>query len=444
MIANKVIKIENIQWDRCTRNGSVRIGNKNLPFHTYSPSLQSLQDITIYMDAIKNHPDESTNAKMMTFRLIDADKTVKPLMKKVNSKQLNLHGQYSSQFEKDVVESIPIIVDPCMDYTWYKQHRDKLSQIPALPKELRNLISELIRNDKKEKDKKTSKSEAFQKQKELYEKFWFGLLSDPKKLADVVTRMLELQNAFGADIGIPPVPSIYSPKLLDVAKQINKISKAVWTGENCATYLPFTPEIMHLEEQIKLILEYLKTVDSKFIIIKIKNLELDKATYIYQRDMFKKILETINGIKKYKNDDRVFVLLEAGLQFYPAIAGGFDVVSTSLRALDKDGGFGRNKNEGNGGWYDPRHLVIRPFQDVKKMFDLNGGLPCQCPICKTMKKIPKRDEWNRQRREHYIYSASHLSQEVSKFVGEQRIELAIEKLSKSALSNFKRILPFVS
>ena len=444
MIANKIIQIGKTKWDRCTRNGSVRIGNKNLLFHTFSPLLQSSQDLMTYLEAFKSYPDQLSNAKMMTFRIIEADKTISALLEKANSKQLNLHEQHSHQFEKDVVESIPILIDPCMDYTWYKQHREELSQIPALPKELRSLISSLIRIDKREQPKKLTKAEAFQQQKIIYEDFWLGLLAEPKKLADVVTRMLELQNAFGADVGLPPVPPIYSPKLLDVAKQINKISKAVWTGENCATYLVLTPEIMHSEGQIKLILDYLKNVDSKFIVIKVKNLELDKVSYVYERDMFKKILETINGIKKYKNDDRVFVLLEAGLQFYPAMSGGFDVVSTSLRALDKDGAFGRSANEGHGGWYDPKYLVVRSFQDVKKMFELNGGLPCQCPVCSNMKEVGKRNVWNQKRREHYIYSASYLSQEISNFVDQQRIELAIEKLSKSALSNFKRLLPFVS
>ena len=444
MIANKIIKINKVRWDRCTRNGSVRIGNKILPFHTWSPSLQSAQDTVTYIEALKSYPGELANAKMMTFRLIDSEKTIVPLIEKARSKQLNLHGQHSFQFEKDVVESIPILIDPCMDYTWYKQQREKLSQVSMLPRELKNLVSLLLKIDKQEQTKKFSKSDALQKQKKLYENFWHGLLLEPKKLANVVTRMLELQNAFGADVGLPPVPPIYSPKLLEVAKQINKISKAVWTGENCATYLVLTPEIMHSEEQIKLILDYLKDTDSKFIVVKIKNLELEKVSYVYERDMFKKILETAIGVKKYKDDDRVFVLLEAGLQFYPAMAGGFDVVSTSLRALDKDGAFGRSKNEGNGGWYDPKYLVVRSFQDVKKMFDLNGGLPCQCPVCSKMKKIPKRNEWNQKRREHYIHSASRLSNEISSFVEEQKIELAIEKLSKSALSNFKHLLPFVS
>ncbi|KEQ55903.1 hypothetical protein AAA799E16_01548 [Marine Group I thaumarchaeote SCGC AAA799-E16] len=92
---------------------------------------------------MKSYPDELTNAKMMTFRLIESEKTIVPLMEKANSKQLNLHGQHSFQFEKDVVESIPILLDPCMDYTWYKQHREELSQIPTLPF---NLYVRIIKN----------------------------------------------------------------------------------------------------------------------------------------------------------------------------------------------------------------------------------------------------------------------------------------------------------
>ena len=442
MIANKTIKIARTEWDRCTRNGSVRIGNKTLLFHTFAPSLQNGQDVEIYLELLRINPSSLKNAKMMTYRIFDMHKTIVPLLEKVKSKQHTLFDKHQFQHEQDIVESTPMLIDPCMEYTWYTHHTEKLLQIPKLPRELRNLVTTLTSNNIQKQSKKIDKSEEFQRRKSAYEDFWYGLYENPTRLADVVTRMLELQHALGSDIGLPPVPPIHEPKIFDVVKQINRISQAVWAGENCATYLVLTPEIMYNEEQIDVILDYLKNTSSKFIVVKIKNLELDKSSRIRERDMFKKILKTINDIKKSKNDERVFVLLESGLQFYPAMAGGFDVVSTSLRALDKDGMFGRSINSGYGSWYDPKYLVVRSFQEVKKMLEIGNGLPCMCSACSAVKTIGNQNDWNKKRREHYIYSVSHLANEIDNFVARQRIELAVEKLSKSALANFKHMLSF--
>ena len=444
MIANKKIQFEKSKWDRCTRNGSARIGTKSLLYHTFSPLLKSPSDVDVYLKSLKTNSAELKHAKMMIFPLIESHKTIMPLLGKASSKQLNLYGQLSNQFEKDVVESIPIVIDPCMEYTWYKQCRENLSQVARLPKELQTLLSTLLRLDKQLSEKRISKPEYNQKSKNIFEQFWLGLIKDPKKMTNVITRMLDIQNSLGSDIGLPPVPPVYSPELLEVTKLINKISQAIWVGENCATYLVLTPELLYSDVQMKMVIDYLRKTTSKFIVIKIKYLALDKVSYINQREMFKQLMESINGIKQFNNDERIFVMLEAGIQFYPALAGGFDVVSTSMSSLDMDGKFGRSINHGFGSWYDPKFLTIRSFQDVKKLLRLHGVLPCHCPICPNIKEIKKRKEWNNFRRQHYLYTTSALAQEIDNFVDKQKIELVQEKISKSALSNFKRMLPFVS
>lgn len=441
MISNKEIKVDNAKWDRCTRNGIVNIGNKRAYCHTFSPLITSNDELTSYFENVILNPSELRLTKMLVFRLIDAENTIEPILQRIHQRTL----YNTSTSEKDIVESTPIVIDPSLDYTWYSRYTEVLSKDQRIPKEIRRLAEKLLKIDTEKEAGKIDRSEAFHQRKRTYEAFWLDLVKDPKKLVDVVTQMLNVQHALGADIGLPPVPVIYSPELFEVAKKINNIAQAVWAGENCATYLILSPECMKMEVFLKQIMEYLKTVKSKVVVLKIKNLELDKVSYVFQRRMFKEMLESINHIKHSSNDEKVFMMLEAGYQMYPALAGGFDFVSTTLRALDKDqGGFGANDAKGFGGWFDPKYLVVRPIRDVRKMLENGNGLPCGCEICRNIAVINNKDDWNRLRRLHYLYTVARFCEELNQYVTSQRMELSVEKLSQSALSNFKKMLPFVS
>lgn len=439
MISNKRLTIEEAKWDRCTRNGFLRVGTKRVLLHTLSPLITN-SDFIPYFDNLKQHPSESKHARMMTFKIFELDKTLKPLLQSIN--QTTLEGGHAFAFEKDIVETTPILIDPCMEYTWYSPFRKKLSTNKDIPIEIRRLALKILAIDKKMKEGDLTKPEGYAKSKIEYEKFWLDLAKDKKKLSEVVTKILGLQNSLQADIGLPPVPAVYSRELLDVTIQINKIAQAIWVGENCATYVVLTPQWLKSEELVDLLINYLKSVESKFIVLKIKNLELDKVTFVYQRQMFKKIMEAINSIK-HKDEEKAFMLLEAGYQMYPAIAGGFDFVSTSLKGLDKDGGGFSPDANGFGGFFSPKHLVVLPWRDVKIMF-ANGGLKCSCEVCRSITSIPSKKDWNKLRRMHYMLAVSRMLEDINKFVVDQRMELAIEKLSLSELSNFKRMLPFIS
>lgn len=441
MISNKPLKVEEPEWDRCTRNGFLRIGRKRVPFHTLAPLIVNNDyDFIPYLDNLKQHPSESKHARMMTFRIFDVNNTLRPMLQSIN--QTDLEGNLAYEFEKELIETAPIIIDPCMEYTWYSHFRKALSTNKDAPIEIRKLASQILAIEKKVEENELTKSEGFVKEKIVYEKFWLDLAKDKKKLSDVVTKILDFQNALHADIGLPPVPLVYSPELLKITEQINKIAQAIWVGENCATYIVLAPQWLKSEGLVKILIDYLKTVESKFVVLKIKNLELDKVSYVYQRRMFKKILEEINGIKQ-NNEEKVFMLLEAGYQLYPAIAGGFDFVSTSLRGLDKDGGGFSTDSEGRGGFFHPKNLVVLPWRDVRVMF-ANGGLNCGCEICRGITDIPDKDEWNILRRRHYMLAVSRMFEDINKYVIDKRIELALQKLSLSELSNFKRMLPFIS
>ncbi len=441
MISNKRLNVEEPKWDRCTRNGYLRVGTKRVPLHTLAPLITSYDyDFVPYFDNLKQHPSESKHAKMMTFRMFELHKTLKPLLQSIN--QTTLDGELAYAFEKDIIETTPILIDPCMEYTWYSHFRKILSTNKDIPIEIRRLALKLLSIVKKVEEGEITKSEGYVKQKSEYEKFWLGLVKDKKKLSEIVTKILGLQNSLQSDIGLPPVPAVYSSELLEVTIQINKIAQAVWVGENCATYVVLTPHWLKSEELVDLLIKYLKSVESKFIVLKIKNLELDKVTFVYQRRMFKKIMEAINAIKQ-NDEEKVFMLLEAGYQMYPAMAGGFDFVSTSLRSLDKDGGGFSSDSEGYGGFFSPKHLVVLPWRDVKIMFT-NDGLTCSCEICRSITSIPSKRDWNKLRRMHYMLAVSRMLEDLNKFVIDQKMELAIEKLSLSELSNFKRMLPFIS
>ena len=440
MISNKPLNIEKSEWDRCTRNGSLIIGNKRVLFHTWSPLISSSDDFALYRDILKQHPDKSKYAKMMVFRIFGINNTIKPLLQSIN--QTSLNGQFAYQSDKNIIETTPILIDPCMEYTWYSSFRKALSTNKYIPLEIRRLSSKMLDIEKQMKQGAITKSAGYVKYKIEYEKFWLGLVDDKKKLSEIVTKILGLQNSLQADIGLPPVPAVYSPELLKVTEQINKIAHAIWFGENCAAYVVLTPQWLKDEKLVDLLIQYMKSIKSKFFVLKIKNLELDKVTYVYQRRMFKKILEAINTIKQ-SDDEKVFLLLESGYQMYPAIAGGFDFVSTTLKGLDKDvGGFSPD-SEGRGGFFSPKHLVVLPWRDVKVMFN-NGGLKCNCEACYNITNIPPKNTWNRLRKMHYMFVVNGMLGDVNKFVADRKIELAIEKLSLSELSNFKRMLPFIS
>lgn len=445
-IKGEPVKVFNVRPDRCARQCDLVIGRKKVALPVIAPLAITKNDAEVVIDFIKAQPQESLHLQMLVTRLIDSDKTIAPILRllthaRLGQRDLDGHRAYSDLDQ--LVRNTPIMIDPCTEYTWYEMYRKELATNPNVPLEIRKLAERIEAYADQAADGKISKTEFNEKQAEEYEKFWLGLLNDEKLLADIVTKMLDIQHGLSADIGLPPVPAVYSLELLEVTKRINHYARHIWSGENCAAYVMVTPEFGEDEDLIKALNTYLEEIENNIIVIKFKNLELHKVSYILQRRLYKSVMETILKIKK-KSKDKVFVLLEAGYQIYPSIAGGFDIVSTSLRGYDKDMKGGRPENEGLGGWFDPKYLVFRSIRDVRLMLKSNSNsLKCSCPVCTSIKTI-NRKEWNTQRRYHYLFALSKIMTDLCSFIDSKRMELARSKLADSALSNFKTMLPLVS
>jgi hypothetical protein len=157
------------------------------------------------------------------------------------------------------------------------------------------------------------------------------------------------------------------------------------------------------------------------------------------------LLNDIIQIKHDKKDERVFVLLEAGLQLYAAAAGGFDIVSTSISGFDGDWIFRPNdKKDTINGWFDMDKLFFRNDRFIRKKLENGGFKHKDCPACKSITdyESAKRD-WHDKKRIHYLVCLNQLFSRLYGYIDDQRIELAKTDIARSEVSNLKNILPLM-
>jgi hypothetical protein len=301
------------------------------------------------------------------------------------------------------------------------------------------------------KKKKEERKKYQQKKKEIHEGFWRSMLAEPdkRKLQKLVSDTLDAESNSNADIGLPPVPVIDSLEKLEWTQEINRIALAYWPKngpqDNCATYLILAPEVLSNEFLMEKIIEYIRSVESKFIVFKFKNLELDTRGKVDEKELFKKLLEAIIQIKHEKNEDRIFVLLEAALQFYAAAAGGFDIVSTSISGYDGDWAFRpTEKTDTINGWFDIDKLFFRNDRFIRKKLENGGFKHKDCPSCRSITDYAsaKRD-WHDKKRIHYVICVNQLFARLYGYIDNQKIELAKSDLARSEISNLKQVLPLM-
>jgi hypothetical protein len=170
---------------------------------------------------------------------------------------------------------------------------------------------------------------------------------------------------------------------------------------------------------------------------------LDRRDKVDETLRMKDLLETISKIKHEHKDDKVFVALEAGVQNYLFAVGGFDIVSTSMTGFDGDFPFRRfNKNALNG-YLDITTMLLRDDKYVRMILANAGFLHDGC-VCSTVADYnAARVDWYDIRREHFERRMDELYTQVEEFVGQRKIELGKDRLSKSRLSNLKQALPYL-
>jgi hypothetical protein len=451
MMKAQKVSIRNVKWDRPARKAIITIGNKELLNLSFGPSVSTEGEMEVYKNLVGT--ETLDHVHVVVTKLFSVNKTIKPLIEKasnaaIDSDNYTMKNTYLTNF----LESVTIIIDPATDSLEYEAHTKELSTSEDVPFELRKIAKKILKiKPLKFKKKKEERKKYRLKKKETYEGYWRALLAEPnkRKLQKLISDTLDAESKSNADVGLPPVPVIDSLEKLEWTKEINRIALAYWPKngpqDNCATYLIIAPEVLSDEFLVDQIIEYIGSVDSKFIVFKFKNLELDTRGKVDEKEFFKKLLNAIVQIKHEKKDERVFVLLEAGLQFYAAAAGGFDIVSTSISGHDGDWIFRPSERTDTiNGWFDMEKLFFRNDRFIRKKLENGGFRHKDCPACKgiTDYASAKRD-WHDKKRIHYVVCVNQLLTRLYGYIDQQKIELAKSDLARSEVSNLKHILPLL-
>lgn len=437
MITGLPVRVETTRLDRCSRSGSVQFGKKRVMFPSICMLLASAsQDVRPYIESRTVHPSDTARAPMIIARHTDRAVLDSLLW---SAGQTTLSGSPAVLSQQDLLGATPMIIDPCTEYTWYGYRREELADDLDTPVEIRRLARSMHNSLSRNKNH-TPNPNLDPGRRDLHDKFWHGLLRDDSAAPSIVSKMLAVQYNRHADIALPPVPAAYDDRLLDVSDKINRLARAVWTGDNCAYYIIVTPELFANESYIDALIHIIRSSSARLTVLKFKNHTLEQVPKVVERLMLRKILEAINEAKS-SDPSRIFILLEAGHAMYPAAAGGFDIVSTGMTGIDYET-VGYARGSGHGSYYSPRDMTVLKWSVAKKMLAGNG-LPCSCEVCRRMKPNPSRNEWNFQRRSHYVHCTSRMLADLTRLVGEQKMELAKQRISKSAISNFAGSLPYI-
>lgn len=221
---------------------------------------------------------------------------------------------------------------------------------------------------------------------------------------------------------------------------MNRVGKATWKDGECLINVILEQACIFNSDFMQEVSSFIDSEDSNAT-IKIKNFNLLRST-MAEKDRYRQFMESLAEIRKRRN--KLTILLEAGPQALPSAVLGFDIVSTSMRALDRGGKFGKSKAKGWGGYYDRKWLIVRSIFEVREMFENNGHkLSCPCPACKPITSLEEitKDFWNASRRKHYLFTMDDLMEELRQHVRNRRIELAFNRINDSELCPLKKLIP---
>jgi len=443
-LSNPVFKFKVSSVDE-DRYGWVRVaslGQRKLLTPVFLTLIKGESDFETYIDFMNTYKVDHLGACIIP--IIFARSTTEQKIAKLKElkKQNRLEGGLASESLENFFDKTLVAIDPYTEYPHFEFEATllKMSTSLAIPDSYRELATRIYDFGQENKgDKKAVISFA----ERNYVDFYLGLKSDPAKRTTFVKDFMNSESARGASIGIPSVPFVsykYKDDLLDILKELTRISKALWKGGECLTYIPLEQRCLSDAEFMDRIASYIETEESHYA-IKVKNFDLIRSDAMTRESFF--AFET--RLQRYRKEkSKLGILLEAGPQAIPCSIYGFDMVSTSLRALDRDGAFGRSDAKGRGGYYDPVWLMVRPYKEIKQVFINRGNkLPCSCAVCKSITDLDAltKDFWNSARRKHLLLTMNALMTEFTLNVKDRRIDLSYDRIVKSELCPLKRIIP---
>jgi hypothetical protein len=268
---------------------------------------------------------------------------------------------------------------------------------------------------------------------------------DPSKRIRLVSNYLDIEQQCGSDYFIPPCPLIESAEMLESAIEINIRARAIKRVQSVATYFLLSMSALSDKAIVGRIVAFLTEHPTKITVIKIKNLDFFPPNNHTSFNNYTFLLREIDLLRR-SDPERLFFLWEAGYAAYPSLVAAFDSVCTSMRGLDKDGGFGRNREQAFSQWYHPKYKVHYTHTEVLEMAKLNGNLIMDdCPACQeiTDPSLSIRDNWNPYTKRHYLLSWNSMIEELKSLIRSKNIQRAREEIMELAfdLRKFKEFIP---
>lgn len=250
--------------------------------------------------------------------------------------------------------------------------------------------------------------------------------------------------ACGVDIVIPPVPLIHSKKMLEIANDINDVSKEISRGRRlCANYLLVKSTILKKDSLMNDIKQSVFENSSKTLtVFKLKNLDLTNPIYIVQRDNYRELMLDLAYLSQ-NFENRSCMILENSYQAFASPFAGFDLVSSSFTMFDRDVSFSEHPPYGK--YLDPKWKVHRTFDEMVRVYKSLGRLPCPCKACREVTvpdlTLMTPDEWYRLRRVHIPLYMDYWMGYVARAVEEKNTELARDSFANSKITILKDLLP---
>ncbi len=449
----QTIQVLNSKWDRCARKSVIKIGKKKEVLGiTFAPAIESENEMKLFvrMSGIQF----LDHVRACVIKLFNVSSTLKKVVDESNNASFEdnnatftLKNSYLSTF----LDVVTMVIDPAPDSLKYEAHMHDLATSRAVPSELRAFANRMYAIYlKKQKNIHDPNGEPYETQiKNAYREYWDLLMQEANssRILSLVRETIKAESDNNSDFALAPVPVIDSERMLEYTEKINNYALYVWPKnepkDNVATYIILSPEVFSDLNLLDKVIDYIQRVQTKFIVCKFKNLELDGRNKKDERTNLKHLLEEIIKIKHKYKDDRVFVLLEANVQAYLAGLAGFDIVSTSMTGLDGDRPFKRGKKNAINGYFDKKDLTFRNEKHILEVL-ANGGFRHRDCICDmvTDYEVAHRD-WFSIRREHYIKCMNELFAEIWDMIDSLRVENCKKLLANSSISNLKQAVPLL-
>jgi hypothetical protein len=384
----------------------------------------------------------SPHLNVITAELVNASKTTMPF----REQSLEFFTGHPKGALAPVIDNSVMMVDACTEYPHYDRE-DKLEdivdspQIPSLHRRHAKKVLELKRTlyerDKEEYNDAKADAEYL---------YWNSIDTRASIRASYIEETFTNERLAGGDYGIPPAPVVTSRWTLEVAERMNDLSKSLWAGRYpCATYFACDPAILEEPPIVDSLVSYLKSIaptngDSDVVAFKFKEFNVTHAeSKAAQRTGLGEFLTKIRQLKK-GNSRRLFIVIDAGLQAYPMLVAGFDVVVTSFTGHIDESRFSRAKeNKGWGGYYDPKRMI-----HVKFSRELELSKLCACLVCEPVTNLRAitKDFWNfLVTRPHFALTLNGYASEVKRLIVERNIQEARRVLEASDISNLKSLIP---